>query len=230
LRRGGKMLSHCPASEDLLAYYLNEMTVSDRSRTHDHMAGCDACVLRLLDMARTDTFLQHHEDTAVPEALFRLVSSRNHVHASAAPTKPSLPILAIRLARSSIQLLKDTLMPDSVQFNWVQALAPAMSFRSGESDSRKQLRIEQSLSGQNLSLQLIPADLNQIDLEIRVAQSDLPTSGVRVLFKKNNAIVHSQKTDAFGSLVISHVQPGQYRLQIPARQIDWMIDIQPDEG
>lgn len=227
------MMKHCPGKEELLAYYLNEMPVPDRFRTNDHMTGCDACLLRLLDMARTDTFLRPDEaDVTVPERLLRtedlLVAASNHLNPQAFQFKPSLPCLAIRLARSSIQLLKDTLMPDSATIDWIQGMAPAMVFRSGESAPRKQLRIEQTLDEQQMSLRLTSVDQNQVDLEIRLVQSDQPVSGVRIVLKDNTSILYSQKTDSSGKLSISHIRPGQYRLQIPVRKLDWIIDIQPE--
>ena len=66
------MLNHCPDSEELLAYYLKEEAPAPSFRTHDHLADCDACVLRLLDLARTDSFLQHDDaDATVPERFMR---------------------------------------------------------------------------------------------------------------------------------------------------------------
>jgi hypothetical protein len=191
------------------------------------MADCDACLLRLLDIARTDIFFRQGQDVAIPEILLRSMFSLNS-DVSAKPERPSLPYLAIRLVNSSIQVLKKTWMPDSVELNWVQTMAPAFSFRSGEADIRKQLLIEQPLDGIEFRLQLIPTNMNQIDMEIRLTQTDQVCSGIRVVLKKDNTILHSQKTDAFGILVISHVQPGKYRLQIPAREIDWILDIQPE--
>lgn len=224
------MLKLCPDSEELLAYYLNEMH-EPSLRIMEHMAGCDACVLRLLDLARTDTFLQHVEaDVTVPERLLRpedLLAARKQANAPAVQFKPS-PCLAIRLARSSIQLLKNTLMPDTATIDWIQGMAPAMAFRSDDSVQRKQLRIKQVFDEQQMSLQLTPVDQSQVDLEIRLSQSDQPASGVRIVLKDNAAILYSQKTDAFGKLTISHLRSGQYRLQIPVRKIDWVIDIQPE--
>jgi len=220
------MLNHCPDSEELLAYYLKEMPVPS-FRTHDHLTGCDACVLRLLDMARTDIFLMHDDaDATVPERFLRpeyLLASKQ-MNTPDVQFKPSLPFLAIRLARSSIQLLKDTLMPDTVTIDWIRGGVPAMAFRSADSIPRKQLWIEQAIDEQQMSLQLTHVDQNQVDLEIRLAQSDQPASGVRIVLKNNTAILYSQKTDAFGKLTISHIRPGLYRLQIPAREIDWIID------
>ncbi len=225
------MLNHCPDSEELLAYYLKEMP-APYFRTHDHLAGCDACVLRLLDLARTDTFLKHDDaDATVPERFLRpeylspeyLLASKQ-INTPDVQFKPSPPCLAIRLARSSIQLLKDTLMPDTVTIDWIRGGVPAMAFRSADSIPQKQLWIEQSIDEQQMSLQLTHVDQNQVDLEIRLAQSDQPASGVRIVLKDDTAILYSQKTDAFGKLTISHIRPGQYRLQIPARKIDWIID------
>ena len=226
------MLNHCPDSEELLAYYLKEEAPAPSFRTHDHLADCDACVLRLLDLARTDSFLQHDDaDATVPERFMRPeyplpedILTSKLLNTPDVQFKPSLPCLAIRLARSSIQLLKDTLMPNTVTIDWIRGGAPAMAFRSTDIIPRKQLWIEQAIDEQQMSLQLTHVDQNQVDLEIRLAQSDQPASGVRIVLKDSTAILYSQKTDAFGKLTISHIRPGQYRLQIPAREIDWIID------
>ena len=115
-------------------------------------------------------------------------------------------------------------MPDTVMIDWIRGGVPAMAFRSTDSIPRKQLWIEQVIDEQQMSLQLTHVDQNQVDLEIRLAQSDQPASGIRIVLKDSTAILYSQKTDAFGKLTISHIRPGQYRLQIPARKIDWIID------
>jgi hypothetical protein len=143
VRKEGGMLSHCPDSEELLAYYLDRMPVPDRFRTHHHLADCDVCVLRLLDMARTDTFLRPDEMlAAVPEEFLNEAAVRKQINTPAVQSKPSQPCLAIRLARSSIELLKETLLPDMASFEWFQEMAPAMAFRSEVATSRKRLRIE----------------------------------------------------------------------------------------
>ena len=223
------MLSHCPDSEELLAYYLNVSPAPDRFRTHNHLAHCDACVLRLLDMARTDAFLRYDELFAdVPEEFSSKMAVSEQVKTPVVRSKLSQPCLAIRLARSSIQLLRDTLIPDLARIEWIPAMAPAMAFRSEETIPGKRLQIEHVLDERQMTLHLTPFDENQIDLEIRLAQSQQPMSGVRILLKDNLSILCSQKTDVFGKLVIPHIRPGQYRLQIPVRNIDWIINIQSE--
>jgi hypothetical protein len=75
---------------------------------------------------------------------------------------------------------------------------------------------------------MIPVGQDQIDLEILLLQSKQPESGIRIVLKDASSILYSQKTDIFGKVVISHIQFAQYRLQIPMRNIDWLIDIQPE--
>lgn len=223
------MLTPCPENETLLAYYLKDMPAPDRSITDAHLSSCNACLLRLLDFARTHVYLNRGADWAVPEALVSRVLSDRPARSAAASASSSLLKLVVRLARSSIQILKDSLMPESVSMNWIQGMSPATAFRSGDADAARQLRLDQSLADSHLSVQLNPVEGSRVDLEIQLGLPGQPESGVRILLKENGTILHSQKTDDAGKLVIAHIHPGQYRLQIPSRKIDWAIDIQPEE-
>ena len=222
--------TQCPDKYSLFQYFNGDFPAQDVLSIEDHLGECDACLLKIQEFTLIQSRLDAAPELDVPQ---EFIEKAEEIWKKA-ETDPSVENpgvigrLVVQLVKSGFQVLKESILPDATEINWRPLLEPAHVFReSGAGKSPLELLLEQELRSQNilLSLSLIREAHESVQLRVNLKESGKSLPDTRVSLKKNGSILHSKKTDSEGAVTFLQIHPGTYMVQIPARKIEWTIDI-----
>jgi hypothetical protein len=222
--------TQCPDKYSLFQYFNGDFPVQDVPSIEDHLGKCDACLLKIQEFALIQSRLDAAPDLDVPQEFIEKTEEiwKKAETDQIVESPGDISRLVVQLVKSGFQVLKESILPDATEINWRPLLEPAHVFReSGAGKGSLELLLEQEIRKQNilLSLSLTREAHKSVRLRVNLKESGKSLPQIRVSLKRNGSMLHSKKSDSDGMVTFSELCPGSYTIQVPARKIEWTIDI-----
>lgn len=213
----------CITPEAMTAYLHNLLPVNEKKRVEEHLDGCDGCLSEFSSLARAANQLERSKTEPLPDALRQRVEG---LWAKSEDRKEELVRLVVRLAKNGLEIVRDALFPPTLVLQ--EIFAPAGSYRSAEKSSLPHsIFLKKTLAGIQLFVTVHWEAENRAGLLIKIEDEELvPVSGQRVSIRRDDTLVCSERTGADGTVIISDLEAGAYRLGTLISNKEFSIDVE----
>jgi anti-sigma factor RsiW len=201
----------CISPEDMTAYLHDLLPANAKKRVEEHLDGCDACLSEFSSLAKATMQLDRSKTEPLPDGLRQRVEG---LWARGQKEREQILRLVVRLAKDGLELLRDSLFPSSIAVQ--EMFAPVGAYRTVERSSLPSgVLLKKSLPGIELSVMLEWKAENRAGLRIRIEDEKRnPVSGQRVVLRRNEVLLYSERTSADGDVTISDLEANTYLLGI----------------
>lgn len=217
----------CVTPETMASYLHDLLSVEEKSRIEGHLDRCDTCLNELTVLARTEKQLSQSRVEPLPNFLKERVEA---LWKEDEKTKEQILRVAVRLVKDGLEVLRDSLFPQAVSFQ--EVFAPAGAYRAAPKDSLPTgVSIKRNLQSMQLSLMVQREKEDRASLRITLEnEKSNPLEGKRVLLRREQVLLQSERTDAEGVVVISNLEPGAYQLGIVILEKEYHVDLEINQG
>jgi anti-sigma factor RsiW len=214
----------CVKAETIISYFHGLLSPEETRRVESHLDLCDACLQELSSLAKTEARLGQSRAEPLPDSL------RERVEAFWRKDEKARELIlrvAVRLIREGIEVVRDSLFPQAVSFQEVFATAGAYRDALPKGSSPSGVLVKRELPGIQLSLLVEWEKENRAGLKVKAEDEKLsPLGGQRVYLRQDQVLLHSERTDADGRVVISNLEPGAYQLGIVILEKEYYVDLE----
>lgn len=215
--------SDCITPEVMTAYLHDLLPVDEKRRVDGHIDGCDACLSELDSLTKSSIWLEQSKAEPLPDVLRKRVEG---FWAEGQKDREPIFRLVLRLAKDGLEVLRDTLVPETVVVQ--EVFAPAGAYRSGERSSLPSgVLLKKSLPGIEVTVILEWRSNSQAQLRTKIEDDQhQAVADKRVFVRRNETLIFSDKTSADGVVVVPDLEIGSYELGIVNAEKDFHLAIE----
>jgi hypothetical protein len=219
----GPRKEDCLTPEVMTSFFHDILSPDDKRRVEEHLDGCDICLTEFCLLAKSMRQLEQFKKQPLPNDLRERVEG---LWRTSAAEKDHLVRLVVRLAKDGLEIVRDALFPPTLVLQ--EVFAPAGSYRSAEKSSLPHsVFLKQSLAGIQFFVTVHWEAENRAGLLIKIEDEKLaPVSGQRVSLRRDETLVCSERTGADGTVIISDLGSGTYRLGTLISNKEFSIDVE----
>ncbi len=213
---------NCMSGEQLSSYFHDLLPADDKSAAEHHLDQCDGCLSELAAMAKVEAQLSRMPTEPVPHYLRQRVESLWQTSETAGG---QVIKLVCRLAKEGIELLRESLLPDGLSLQ--PAAVVAGTYRTAGPSLPSNIFVKGRIAGIQLSLLAERHGANSAGLKLKIEdESSNSLTARRIVLRRDEILLISERTDADGNVFIPNLEPGTYKIGITISGKECTIDFE----